>query len=135
MPLTFRTAVAAFAIVLAPLAASAQSLQDDGRPFDVQLAEQIATACGSDGGACAAILAVVPANSPLQEMALTAAVSSGMTDAEVAQVAAAAKPSAAQAQRVQTVAAARGRSVTATTAIAAAATTSPSAAEVAGSAA
>lgn len=131
MPLTFRTAATALALVLAPLAVSAQ--QDDGRAFDVQLADQIAAACSSDSGACAAILAVVPANSPLQEMALTAAVSSGMTDAEVAQVAAAAKPSPVQAARVQAAAAVQGRSVVVTVAIAAAVTTNASVTEVAGS--
>ncbi|SOH95447.1 hypothetical protein SAMN06273572_11126 [Monaibacterium marinum] len=121
MTLTFRAALAAIALVLAPLSASAQ---DDGRAFDEQIADQISAACGSDAGACAAILAQVPANSPLHEQAMTAAVSSGMSDAEVAQVASATKLSPAQAQRVQTVATVQGRtSVAVTTAIAQSVTT------------
>lgn len=130
MTLTFRTAVTAFALVLAPLAASAQ---DDGRSFDEQMADQISAACGSDSGACAAILATIPANSPLHEQAMSVAISSGMTDAQVAQVASATKLSPAAAQRVQTAAVAQGRSATVTAAVSAASNTpSP---EVAGSAA
>ncbi|QIK42345.1 hypothetical protein [Pontivivens nitratireducens] len=119
MTLTLRAALAALALVLASVPASAQ---DDGRAFDVQIADQIAAACGSDSGACAAILATIPPNSPLHEQAMVAAISSGMSDAEVAQVAQAAKLSPAQAQRVQTVAAVQGRTSGAVSAAIAAAT-------------
>lgn len=129
MTLTFRAALAALALVLAPLSASAQ---DDGRAFDEQLADQISAACGSDSGACAAILATVAPNSPLHEMALTVAVSSGMSDAAVAQVAAATKLSPAQAQRVQTVASAQGRTSGAVTAAIAQSVTTPAGTAAAG---
>lgn len=122
MTLTFRAALAALALVFAPLSASAQ---DDGRPFDEQIADQISAACGSDAGACAAILATIPANSPLHEQAMVTAVSSGLSDAEVAQVAAATKLSPAQAQRVQTAATVQGRTSSAVTTAIAQATTAP----------
>jgi hypothetical protein len=108
MTQTLRSAIAVLALLLSPFAASAQMV-DDGRAFDVQLQDEILTACSSSGAACSAILSLVPPNSPLQEVAVNTALASGMSDAEVVSVVSTARLSPTQGARVSAVAAVSGR--------------------------